>query len=152
MYCCIGNAKVSISKLFRALYASIAAASLVALHNSQAVISSQLMLDGSTVIPQRQGRAKRVSQRECVFCEEPQNHTFHGKRILELSCGDVCHEACLYESLMDSVPKFCPLCNESLRLNKKSGLQTSDLGRHSRYYVFILISAKSWLTTGQSDS
>lgn len=58
---------------------------------------------------------------ECAVCEEPLEHTLRGERVLQLSCGHVSHQACLYEYTKELDAHECPTCNAPLRLDPSRG-------------------------------
>ena len=58
---------------------------------------------------------------QCAACEEPLEHILRGERILQLSCGQVSHEACFYEYIKEFEAQHCPTCNAPLGLDTSRG-------------------------------
>ena len=65
---------------------------------------------------------------ECAVCEEPLEHTLRGEKVLQFSCGHVCHEACFYEYIREFEASSCPTCNAPLGLDTSRGGNVLDLG------------------------
>lgn len=82
---------------------------------------------------------------ECAVCEEPLEHTLRGERILQFSCGHVCHGACFYEYMKEFDSHYCPTCNAPLGLDTSRGGNVLDIGRMPHPHVFsgILLTGTS---------
>jgi hypothetical protein len=101
-----------------------------ALPDSQPTSSALLMLDGSTASNQHimaPSDPPPVRIKICPCCEQPA-YKLPVEPILQLNCGHVCHERCLFKLLelpLYSVPRSCPSCDTLLALNPRSGIDPS---------------------------
>ncbi|KAH3679065.1 hypothetical protein WICMUC_001260 [Wickerhamomyces mucosus] len=48
-------------------------------------------------------RKKSYIHRKCCFCQELLSSTLGSEKVVELKCGDLCHEECLYVMLNDTL-------------------------------------------------
>ncbi len=102
------------------------------LPDSQPTSSALLMLDGSTVSKDTAVAPPKpqVSRMNCPFCQQPTTNRITIQRTLQLSCGDTCHEICLFELLerpLYSVPPTCPKCCAVLVLDPRAGIDPSKI-------------------------
>jgi hypothetical protein len=94
--------------------------------DSQPTSSAFLMLDGSTVSYRIKTAPAEMPlpRKSCAFCEQL-TCELPVEPTLQLNCGDVCHERCLFKLLewpLYSTPKACPRCNAVFALNQRSGI------------------------------
>jgi hypothetical protein len=57
----------------------------------------------------------------CATCEEPLEHILRGEAILQLTCGHISHEACLYEYVREGQAAVCPTCEAPLDFDTSRG-------------------------------
>lgn len=76
----------------------------------------------------RNRRERTFVGSECAVCEEPLEHILRGEHILQLSCGHVSHEACLYEYLKECESQYCPTCNGPLSLDTSRAGNVLNIG------------------------
>jgi len=84
----------------------------------------------------------------CAVCEELLEHTLRGERILQLSCGHVSHEACIYELIRELDSQSCPTCDAPLVLDSNRGGNVLDIGGLAQPLGPFLC---MWLTMSQEN-
>lgn len=99
------------------------------LPDSHVTDPATVMLDGSSTSKEDNMLHLESSplQRNCLLCGQIVAYDPPVAMTLQLACGDICHERCLFEVLEcpHSIPKTCPSCHATFGLHPRSGIDPS---------------------------
>lgn len=117
---------------------------------SQPIISSLLMLDGSSLGPTTikydslesyEGRRRPVTSSgvECAVCGSALEIMDRLEWFLPFFCRHVAHERCFYEYIKEQESRACPICNVPLAVNLNR-VNRRDIGKRPRFMQYDNIS------------